>query len=621
MLPARTQLPNVILEDSEETDDDDVPPMLAPPTNALRRLSASIPVRKHTPFVQGAPSSCDGGGTNSEDEAGMMNLKKRMESYEEEISVSPPRSRTTSSSTYEFPCPKLSDSLVGNMIKLSVLSEGRSRFGVVSKFINKTTMANYAVVEWNIKDMDEQSLKEVIAQLGFLSTLRHRRIGRQYLPKLDTFSVYGYYLTDDRLLIFRTFLPTGAVADQLKVAPLLECIAKRYFRQLLEALEFLHERNVTHGDIKTSNLLVTLSGDIQVTDISLPHAPKPDKHKRRTLLHCAPEMFKTVDSWEDITPANDIWAAGCVLVAMVTRYAPFQDLFLSLSTQELHERLLEAHRPGSSTRLSYNSRTLIPTSSKELADIVNATLIEDPARRPRATELLEQFFPRDKSRKTSKLSQSSSHAKGSLKTETTEHQDLYNDGPVTLAADNAQKTLLERLYESAERRNDEEEKPLQFCMKWYGSRVLIFGLLLLKWVAMVFLAALSLGFVAGSVFLAIYIIYTGIGVVCQCQLNEGFIVLIALILLPIIILLTTLCVNNSCEKYKQAQEDGSLEKCRYVYPRPEDDIVLCGIIIIDGQKDERKTSVRRKLAGDESDPTAATNLPKGAFVRGVAGIA
>ncbi|EYB91930.1 hypothetical protein Y032_0200g1693 [Ancylostoma ceylanicum] len=398
MLPARTQLPNVILEDSEESEGDDVPPMLAPPTIALKRLSASIPVRKQTPFVTGASSSFDAGDARNEDEAGMTSLKKRMESCDEEINVSPPRSRTTSSSTYDFPCPKLSDSLIGNMVKLSVLSEGRSRFGVVSKYINKTTMANYAVVEWDIKDMDEQnfmdgvdgpkqnSLRTVIAKYSIPEPERDVFVVI-FLRNFCASSVYGYYLTSDRLLIFRTFLPTGAVADQLKVAPLHECIAKRYFRQLLEALEFLHERNVTHGDIKTSNLLVTLSGDIQVTDISLPHAPKLDKHKRRTLLHCAPEMFKTVDSWEDITPASDIWAAGCVLVAMVTRYAPFQDLFLSYSTQELHEKLLEAHHPGSPTRLSYNSRALIPTSSRELADMVNATLIEDPTRRPRATEV------------------------------------------------------------------------------------------------------------------------------------------------------------------------------------------------------------------------------------------
>uniref|UniRef100_W6NAK9 Serine threonine protein kinase-related domain containing protein n=1 Tax=Haemonchus contortus TaxID=6289 RepID=W6NAK9_HAECO len=474
------------------------------------------------------------------------------------------------------------------MIRLSLLSEGRSRFGRVSKFINKTTMANYAVVEWDVKSMDE---KEIVRQLEFYSTLRHRRIG----------SVYGYHIGNGMLSIFRTFLPTGAVADQLKIGPLMECIAQRYFRQLLEALEFLHERHVTHGDIK--------------------NAPKNDNHKRRTLLHCAPEMFKTMDSWEMFTPATDIWAAGCVLVAMVTRYAPFQDLFLSLSTQELHEKLFEANQPGSRSALNYESRTLIPTSSKELADIVDATFERDPQKRLRAGELLERFFPTSRTRGTSRLSQST---RESVKRDPSERSSmrLYNDEPTPMDTVDAHKSLLQRLYESAERREDEgEEGPLKFCMKWYGSRVVIFVLLLLKWIGMVLLAAVSLGFVAGSVFLAIYVIYSGIGVVCQCQLNEGFVVLIALILLPIIILLTTLCVNNSCEKYKQAKEDGSLEKCRYVYPQPEDDIILCGIIVVDGKKEERKVSVKRKLAGDESDPTAAVNLPKGAFVRGVAGIA
>lgn len=45
----------------------------------------------------------------------------------------------------------------------AVLSEGNSRFGVVSKFINKATMANYAVVEWNVKGMDRKVRRATVS--------------------------------------------------------------------------------------------------------------------------------------------------------------------------------------------------------------------------------------------------------------------------------------------------------------------------------------------------------------------------------------------------------------------------------------------------------------------------
>ncbi|KAK5967822.1 hypothetical protein GCK32_019592 [Trichostrongylus colubriformis] len=162
MLPARTQLPNVIPEDSEECDEDEVPPMQAPKTRAIRRLSETIPPRKHTPFANKASTSLETKSVISwrsqEEQPTLRNVAKRLEALDEENGASPSRSRTPSNAVHEFACPRLSNSVMSNMIRLSVLSEGRSRFGVVSKFINKTTMVNYAVVEWNVKSMNTKGL-------------------------------------------------------------------------------------------------------------------------------------------------------------------------------------------------------------------------------------------------------------------------------------------------------------------------------------------------------------------------------------------------------------------------------------------------------------------------------
>uniref|UniRef100_A0A1I7WE93 Transmembrane protein n=1 Tax=Heterorhabditis bacteriophora TaxID=37862 RepID=A0A1I7WE93_HETBA len=43
------------------------------------------------------------------------------------------------------------------------------------------------------------------------------------------------------------------------------------------------------------------------------YSPTPDKHKRRTLLHCAPELLKNILAWTETTCASDI----CIIVIIV----------------------------------------------------------------------------------------------------------------------------------------------------------------------------------------------------------------------------------------------------------------------------------------------------------------
>ena len=61
----------------------------------------------------------------------------------------------------------------------------------------------------------------------------------------------------------------GSLASHMKkslVGPLKEDLARRYTRQLVEGVNFLHSRNVMHRDIKGDNLLRDSHGNIRLAD-------------------------------------------------------------------------------------------------------------------------------------------------------------------------------------------------------------------------------------------------------------------------------------------------------------------------------------------------------------------
>lgn len=54
-----------------------------------------------------------------------------------------------------------------------------------------------------------------------------------------------------------------------KRTKLTENIAKFIFRQIIEALQYIHSQNVVHRDIKLDNILIDLSNNIKLCDFGV----------------------------------------------------------------------------------------------------------------------------------------------------------------------------------------------------------------------------------------------------------------------------------------------------------------------------------------------------------------
>ncbi|OHT13803.1 CAMK family protein kinase [Tritrichomonas foetus] len=174
-----------------------------------------------------------------------------------------------------------------------------------------------------IKIVDNSSLQTEDAKTRFVREINLiKQMDHPFISKL--FEVID---TPQYTYLIMEYAENGSILTYVNShGRLPEKQARRYFSQLLSALEYLHnEKKVAHRDLKAENVLLDRNLNIRLIDFGLSNSFSEESPELSTACgspaYASPEMVRG----QPYTKMADIWSSGVLLYAMVTGQLPFDD--------------------------------------------------------------------------------------------------------------------------------------------------------------------------------------------------------------------------------------------------------------------------------------------------------
>lgn len=182
---------------------------------------------------------------------------------------------------------------------------------------------------------DDATWGRTLAEARLASTLSH--------PNICT--IYGVGEDEGRAYVAMEYIGGRRLSDHLRHGGLPPIMVMSYGSEIASALAHAHERGIIHGDIKSSNVMITEEGIAKLVDFGLAKRFGPEDLKTATssrssladvgpiagtLSYLAPEVLRG----RPTSVQSDIWALGILLHEMAYGDPPFRgETPFELSTQ------------------------------------------------------------------------------------------------------------------------------------------------------------------------------------------------------------------------------------------------------------------------------------------------
>ena len=242
---------------------------------------------------------------------------------------------------------------------------GKGAFGKVNLCLHTLTGRLVAIKSINkTKIISERQKKKINIETNIMKTLSNSN----YIVKF-----YETYETKKHICIVMEYICAGDLLSYIrKRSKLNENIAKYIFKQIILALQYIHNNNIVHRDIKLDNILIDLDNKIKICDFGVSKIINSnDKMFEQcgTPTYIAPEILRN-KGYEGFKV--DVWSSGVVLYAMLSGTVPFKGNDLN----ELNNLILKG---------KFND---INDISVEAKNLIKNILEVDPKKRLSINEIL-----------------------------------------------------------------------------------------------------------------------------------------------------------------------------------------------------------------------------------------
>jgi len=187
-----------------------------------------------------------------------------------------------------------------------------------------------------IKVMD----KEKILKVGMIEQIKREISVMRLVRHPNIVRLYEVMASKSKIYFVMEYVKGGELFNKVAKGRLKEEEARKYFQQLISAVDFCHSRGVYHRDLKPENLLLDENGDMKVSDFGL--SALPEQFRQDGLLHTACGTPAYV-SPEVITKKGydgakaDIWSCGVILFVLMAGYLPFLDANLMVMYKKIYK--------------------------------------------------------------------------------------------------------------------------------------------------------------------------------------------------------------------------------------------------------------------------------------------